>query len=316
MACLITALSAPAQQAAKTQLRVVGYAPNWKDVSAFANTFDYTRITHLNIAFENPVNDKGDLSYNINNDALIAKAHEHHIPTLLSIGGGGVAGNPALLARYFALLTNANRAGFVAKLAAYVSQHHFDGLDVDLEGPAINGDYGAFIHALAGALKPKGKTLTAALSQGYGGATVPDAALADLDWVNIMAYDATGPWDRNRPGQHSSMEMAKSSVDYWLKRGLPKRKAVLGVPFYGYGFGPAFLKDGYSYAEIVTTYPGAENGDQVGSTLWYNGFATIKAKAEYVKAQGLGGVMIWSLDQDAPGDKSLLAAIAKGLGLK
>lgn len=129
-----------------------------------------------------------------------------------------------------------------------------------------------------------------------------------------MAYDATGDWNPNAPGQHSSLEFAKSSVDYWLKRGLPKSKAVLGVPFYGYGFGDAYRKGEYAYSEVVAAYPGAENLDQVGNTIWYNGMPTIIAKAEFVKAQGLGGVMIWSLDSDAPGEKSLLSALAKALG--
>lgn len=142
---------------------------------------------------------------------------------------------------------------------------------------------------------------------------VPDSVFACFDWINIMAYDATGYWNPNAPGQHSSLEYAKSSVAYWLKRGLPRSKAVLGIPFYGYGFGSAFRKDGYAYSEIVTTYPGAENRDQAGTTIWYNGLSTIRAKAEYVKTQNLGGVMIWSLDNDAPGEKSLLAVLAKTL---
>ena len=102
-------------------------------------------------------------------------------------------------------------------------------------------------------------------------------------------------------------------MDYWIGRGLPRSKAVLGVPFYGYGFGGAFRKNEYDYSEIVAAHPGAENGDQVGETIWYNGIPTIKAKARLVVESGLGGIMIWSLDTDAPGGKSLLSAIVAGL---
>jgi GH18 family chitinase len=124
-----------------------------------------------------------------------------------------------------------------------------------------------------------------------------------------MAYDATGPWDPKTPGQHAGMDFAKSGVNFFLERGLAKSKLVLGVPFYGYGFGPAFTNDGYTYAQIVAKFPGAEKLDQVGQTIWYNGIPTIQAKAQYVKDEGLGGVMIWSIDQDAPGKLSLLTAI-------
>ena len=41
-----------------------------------------------------------------------------------------------------------------------------------------------------------------------------------------------------------------------------------------------------------------------------NGLPTIKAKAQYVVDQGLGGIMIWSLDYDVPSERSLLSAIA------
>lgn len=293
--------------------KVIAYVPNWVDLTTFADTIDYAKITYINLAFENPVNDQGDLSFDSGDAVLITKAHTHHVPVLISIGGGAASGDKALLARYFDLLTDAKRAGFVAKIVEYVGSHHFDGLDVDLEGPSINKDYGAFVRDLAQALKPKKKLLTAALSQGYGGDQVPKSVFQDLDFVNIMAYDGAGYWDPNAPGQHSSFAFTQSNVGYWLKRGLPKSKAVVGVPFYGYGFGKAFRMRDYPYSEIIASYPGAENTDQVGQTIWYNGLPTIKAKAQYVRDQGLAGVMIWSLDSDGKGERSLLSAIDKTL---
>ena len=293
--------------------RVVAYVPNWVDLKKFADTIDYPRLTHINLAFENPVNEGGELSFNSKNERLIAKAHASNVKVLVSIGGGSASGDKALLSRYFDLLAEAKRAGFVAKLADYVSAHNFDGLDVDLEGPSINQDYGAFIADLSASLKAKGKLLTAALSKGYGGDKVPNSVFESFDFVNVMAYDGAGPWQPNAPGQHSSLQFAKDNITYWLGRGLPKAKAVLGVPFYGYGFGEVFRKRDYPYSEIVAGYPGAESADEIGNTIWYNGLPTIRAKAQYVVDQGLGGVMIWSLDYDVPGDRSLLSAIAETL---
>jgi len=307
-------LGSSASAATPAQVRVVAYVPNWIDLKAFAETIDYAKITHINVAFENPVNDDGDVSFNRKNEALIAKARERKVKVLISIGGGAASGDKALLARYALLGTDAKRATFAAKLAAYVEQHQFDGLDVDIEGPAIDKNYGALIDELARALKPKGKLLTAALSKGYGGNHVPDSVFAQFDFVNIMAYDGAGPWNPKAAGQHSSMEFAKDNVAYWLKRGLPRDKAVLGVPFYGYGFGAAFRNRDYPYAQIVAAHPGAEKLDQVGSTIWYNGIPTIKAKAKYVVDEGLGGVMIWSLDSDVKGERSLLGAIWEVVG--
>jgi len=302
-------------QAAQAQERVVAYVPNWIDLPSFADTIDYSKVTHLNIAFENPTNDRGDLSFNRKNEALLTRAKTHRVPVLVSIGGGSASEDKTLLARYAALLTNASRGGFVAKVTEYVSSHDFAGVDLDIEGPSIKQDYGPFVAELARALRAKGKLLTAALSKGYGGNHVPDSVFEHFDFVNIMAYDDTGPWNPKAPGQHSSLEFAKDNVAYWLKRGLPKSKAVLGVPFYGYGFGAAFRKRDYPYAAIVAEFPGAENADEAGDTIYYNGLPTIRAKAAYVKEQRLGGVMIWSLDYDDKGDRSLLSAIHQTLRL-
>ena len=298
------------------QDRVVAYVPNWIDLPAFAEKIDYGKVTVLNLAFENPKDDQGNMSFERGDEALLKVAHAHHVPVLLSIGGGSASEDKVMAKRYATLQGDAQRKAFVAKLAEFVSQRGFDGVDVDLEGPAIGTDYGAFVAELAAVLKPSGKLLTAALSQGYGGDKVPDLVFAQFDFVNIMAYDATGPWDPKKSGQHSSMEFAQSNVRYWLDRGLPKTKAVLGVPFFGYGFGPAFRKDDYPFKEIVAKYPGAEDADEAGKTIWYNGRPMMKAKAGFVKETGLAGVMIWELSQDAPGDRSLLTTIYETLHSK
>lgn len=286
--------------------KVVAYVANWIDLNSYANQIDYAKLTHINIAFENP-NAAGDLSFNSGDNAVIQKAHANKVKVFVSIGGGSVSEDASQRALYFNLINDTNRAAFVNKLAAYLQNHGFDGIDVDLEGPAINADYGKFIADLSNKLKPLGKGVTAALSKGYGGQDVPNYAFSYFDWVNIMAYDATGPWDTSNPGQHSSYDFARANVDYWVGRGLAKNKAVLGVPFYGWGFGADAGE--WRYADIVNRFAGAENVDQAGSTIWYNGIPTIKAKVNYALDQQIGGVMIWELSQDGTGAKSLLGAI-------
>lgn len=311
--CALLLLTIVTSFADEHRKKVVAYVPNWIDLKSFAETIPYEKVTHLNIAFENPVNDEGELSFSAKNEALIAKAKEKQVKVLISIGGGAASGDAKLKARYAALLSEKQRPGFVAKLVAYVKQHQFDGLDVDIEGPSITADYGPFIKELAPALKAAGKLCTSALSKGYGGANVPADVIPLFDFINIMAYDGTGPWSPDRPGPHSSLEFAKQQVTWWLERGLKPENAVLGVPFYGYGFGEAFKKRDYPYKTVVETWPGAENKDEVGNTVYYNGLPTIRAKCVVVKEKALGGVMIWSLDGDGAGEKSLLSAIHQEL---
>jgi chitinase len=292
---------------ALTQFKVVAYIPNWIDLSIYSSMIDYAKITHINIAFENP-DMAGDLSYNTINTILINKAHANGVKVLVSIGGGSESESAAARAKYFNLINDANRGGFISKIVTYINFRNFDGIDVDIEGPAINADYGKFIRDLSDSLKPIGKLVTCALSQGNGGANVPSSTFEYFDFVNIMAYDATGPWDKNNPGQHSSYALADSQLKYWKGRGLATEKAILGLPFYGYGFGTAYRNYDYAYSEIVRLYPGAENKDQVGTTIYYNGIHTIKQKTTLAMQQA-GGVMIWELSSDASGPKSLLLAI-------
>jgi len=288
------------------QKKVIAYIPNWIDLNSFSTTIQYNKLTHINIAFENP-DANGYLSFNSGSNAIINSAHAQNVKVFVSLGGGSISEGGAIRDNYFNLITPANRTAFIQKLYDYVVAHNFDGIDVDLEGPAINGDYGGFVIALANKLHANGKQISAALSEGYGGANVPTSTFAAYDWINIMAYDATGPWQPGNPGPHSPYSMAVNQFNYWTGRGLPASKAIIGLPFYGYGFG-ASANQGISYANIIAQYPGAENQDQVGNTIYYNGIPTIKAKTTFA-IQNAGGVMIWELSQDAVGSKSLLTAV-------
>ncbi|OXB00930.1 glycosyl hydrolase family 18 protein [Flavobacterium pectinovorum] len=288
------------------QKKVIAYIPNWIDLNSFSSTIQYSKLTHINIAFENP-DANGYLTFNSGSNTIINAAHAQNVKVFVSLGGGAISEGGAIRDNYFNLITPGNRTAFIQKIYDYVIAHNFDGVDVDLEGPAINGDYGGFVIALANKLHSGGKQITAALSEGYGGANVPSSTFAAYDWINIMAYDATGPWAPGNPGQHSPYSMAVNQFNYWTGRGLPASKAIIGLPFYGYGFG-ASANQGISFANIVAQYPGAENQDQVGNTIYYNGIPTIKAKTTFA-IQNAGGVMIWELSQDATGSKSLLTAV-------
>lgn len=290
---------------------IVGYIQDPQDAPAKTDRIDFKKITHLNVAFANPIDTAGNLSLPTNLVEIVSRAHHYGVKVLISIGGGYVSTTDTEREKYFRLIGQEHRSEFVRRLTEYVDTYHLDGIDVDLEGPAINKDYASFIADLALALKPKGRLLTAALSSWFGGDQVTEEALSHFDWVNVMAYDATGPWAPTRPGPHSSLDFAKTSATHWLGRGVPKSKLVLGVPFYGWGFGDSFNQGGYTFAQIVDKYPGSQSSDQVGRTIWYNGIPTIRAKTQYVLDQGFAGVMVWSLDQDATGDNSLLSVIHK-----
>ena len=294
------------------QFKIVGYIPNWVNLNTFSDNFDYTRVTHLNIAFKDP-NSSGDLPALSSGELyLINAAHANGVKVLLSLCGGGSSTNPSIQTIYFNLINSTNVSTFASKLTQYTISNNLDGLDLDMEGSMINSDYGNFVQVLADSLHPHSKVLSAALSEGYGGSNVPSSTFNYLDWINIMAYDACGPtW--GTPGQHSSMQFATDALTYWKGRGLAKSKAMLGVPFYGYGFGASAESYAISFNYIANNYPDDIYDDEAANTIYYNGIATIIEKTDLAKSSG-GGIMIWDLSLDVAGENSLLGWIRSTAG--
>jgi chitinase len=284
--------------------RVVGYLRDGNVTDGSYTGIDFSKITHLNIAFINPDQD-GNFTALAGLNTVVNAAHAKNVKVLVSIGGGLAP------AYYSTLLSDAKRADFVARLTILVDDNNLDGIDVDLEGERVDNNYEAFFTALSAAMKSRSKLLTAAIATAYK-SQYTDAALAKFDFVNIMSYDKTGPWNPSNPGQHSPYDMAVSDLDYWTNsRGIAKEKLSLGLPFYGYGFGNNAPSD-MSFGDIVAQYPGSENNDQVsvngGGIIYYNGIPTIKSKTTLALKKS-GGIMIWQLLQDVKGNNSLLKTI-------
>lgn len=295
----------PEVQAQSANFRIIGYVPNWTNVNAFIQTFNFKQVTHLNYAFQNPDASGNLFESNTGLTALVTKAHLNNVKVLVSIGGGSAAEGTIKTNFQNQITTSEKRAAFIHKIAIYLKTYQLDGLDVDEEGPAINSNYGAFIKQLADSLKPKGLLLTTAV--GWGNESIPNSAFQYFDWVNLMAYDYTGDWDQKRPGQHSPYWYAQKMITDFRKRGVKKEQLCIGVPFYGYGFYK--MPGSYGYNTIMNKYPDAWQQDQVGDTIYYNGATTIWEKTKLALSEA-SGVMIWELSQDVTGDKSLLKVIS------
>lgn len=305
---LIGCKSTPsADSAPKTepQLRVLGYyhsqgSWNLRDIEA-----QLPYLTDLNLAFINPNPDGQFMEYPGLAD-FIRSVQAKGVRVYLSFGGGN---GPAHLAT---LIQPDNRAAFIESLRNFAVVNGFDGVDVDIENELITEHYPGFVAELATAIKGAGKQISAALAS-WNGDQIPDETIRLYDFINIMSYDKTGPWNKNNPGPHSPFEMATDDFNYYHNiRGIPAEKLLIGLPFYGYGFGGS-APESMNYATIVATYPGAEEKDQHdfadGGKLYYNGQPTIRRKTAFAIEQKAGGVMIWQIRGDAADHRSLLKAI-------
>jgi chitinase len=177
-----------------------------------------------------------------------------------------------------------------------------------------------------------------------------------LDWINVMTYDYHGAFESTTNFQSALFAVTgdpAASTGFWsdatiskmLELGVPADKIVLGVPYYGRGWGnvpstnnglfqsgtptKGTWDDGTSGLTGVFDYKDLKNNyERVGSgytkyfhaqakeayvynpstKIWiaYDDVQSMNAKADYIISKGLGGSMAWELSSD---DGSLTDAL-------
>ncbi|HEX9366608.1 MAG TPA: glycosyl hydrolase family 18 protein [Vicinamibacterales bacterium] len=281
---------------------LVGYLGVYKnaDWNAVARTLDFTKMTHLNLAFVNPPICSGpctaqsDMTLAANRSltdealkTIVDAAHAHGTKVLISIGGDG--GDKNIMQFYNAGLSSP----LTDVIDAYLKKHDIDGVDVDIEQPTQMGvPFTTFVSTLVARLRPKGKLVTAAVAQ-YIQAGTQDDVLPQFDIVNVMIY--------------GSYERSVTDMAWWANtKHVPREKLTLGIGF-------------HNYSAILASYPNAWAVDTVGGGTYrdgavfsYQGETTV-ARETQLGAQ-YGGAMIWELTQDDPASPhSLLKVIQKNL---
>ncbi len=298
------------KQSEKSDFKIVGYYSLNEAMEVDPSEVSFDQVTHINLWFLNP-DSLGNYNRNLSDlSDFVDEAHDQNVKVLFSIGGGGN------YPHYEHLLTDQHRSALIKNLVDEVLEYNIDGVDVDLEGSAIDENYEPFVVELGNELRKHDKMMTSAIAIYYKD-QLTDRALDQYDFMNIMVYDRTGPWRPDEPGPHSTYQNAVDDLEYFKsERNISKDKIVLGVPFYGYAFSTV---DGnpprsMNYDEITATFPGSEWGDEWkmdgGYTLYYNGIPTIIKKTVLAKEEATG-IMIWQLLGDTEDEKSLLKIINK-----
>lgn len=282
--------------------------------------------------------------------------------TLISIGGG----DPSQAPRFSTACSDADaRARLAASAVAFARAHAFDGVSIDWEFPdnrVDKGRYAALLQALraaiardAAASKQPPLLLSAAVSA-YAPTVaaaykVPDLAAA-LDYVEVMAYDFHGQWEKVT-GEHTALHdpanpeaSIAGGVSAWLKAGMPKQKLVVGMAAYGHSWtlakssvhGIGAPASGTGARGFSTQDPGTlayyeieRFVQQAGTTTvrdtatttaysyrllqWvgYDDTKSIASKVHWVAQNGLAGFMLWTIDFD-PNYELASAASAALLG--
>jgi GH18 family chitinase len=224
------------------------------------------------------------------------------------------------------------RAQFIQECVNLMEGYHFDGFDFDFEMPlnaAERAGYAALVRETRAALGGD-KLLTVATSIGDDYLQWFDLQdmLLYVDWFNVMTYCYcqpginAPPYQQNTPNgvhdnnlypspQHSSYSNAECVQRYINQYGVPRDKIMMGLRFdglYAYDKNNSIT---YTYEQIKSMISSGEyiyRWDDAAQASYlekdgkfdttYLSPRAIKANADYVIEQNLGGIMYWQYFYD------------------
>ncbi|WP_410221786.1 glycosyl hydrolase family 18 protein [Pedobacter sp.] len=299
--------------------KIVAYMPSYRD-PATIDPSKYKMITHLFYAFLEPA-DAADgslkaLSQSVRFGTVSANAKANKIKFGISVSGAKtVFENIAK--------SSTARTKFVTAIVDFAKRNNLDGVDMDWEYPSTSAgvesadNYTLLMRELSTELHKTGKFLSAAVTPAVYTGGIRDGIKPEvypyIDFFNIMQYDGQ-TWDKDDPNQHASYKMSVYSTDIWLNtKGLPRSKAVLGMPLYGKN--AAGSSKAYREFETAGLDITQDKVTLAGVDYWFNGINTIKLKTQLAKEQA-NGIMFWEFANDSNNANSLIKAANDQLGRK
>ncbi|RDC56907.1 chitinase [Pedobacter chinensis] len=293
--------------------KVIAYFPSYRDPNGVADA-KYKMITHLFYAFLNPNIDGSlaTLEQPSRFTTVMQKARANGVKTGISVSG--------TRSIFIEMAASASaRKLFVKNVLSFARTNNLDGVDMDWEYPSTADgsadNYVLLMKELSDSLHKYNKFLSAAITPGVYAGSIRDGLKTEVfpsvDFFNIMVYDGIG-WDKDEPIQHASYNMAVASLNYWIgTRGMPKERAVLGIPAYGKNSAnasKAYRDFVAANADITLDYATID-----GIQYYFNGTLTTKKKAKLAKDVA-NGIMFWEFYHDDNGNKSIIRAANDELG--
>jgi chitinase len=234
----------------RDDLFICAYYPAWNQDNGRMpiDRIDFSAFSHIMHFCINPGDDgvidpeKSGIT-SLQSLALVRAAHEAGCKVLVCLGGADSA------EQIRKGLTDAARPKLVRSLVQFVTTRGYDGLDLDME-PIQNSDVPNFerlVHELRAQLNAADRRLLLTAAVAWQPAMFARLQ-PELDRINIMTYDLSGPWPGfeswyNAPILSGKQKMkagggpmpsADGLVQEWEKAGVAPRKLGIGVAFYGY----------------------------------------------------------------------------------
>lgn len=309
---VFAAESAPAEESRgqykqSDAFKVVGYYSG----SLFdepVSSLQTDKLTHVVYAFLIPKADGSLVPLEKPNQLreLTTQAHRDGAKVFIALGGWSYQGTPLVSVFETLAASETSRAELTKNICAFLQEYELDGLELDWEHPNQTsiGNYEKLVVELKEALNKEGKELTAALNGAWSTTAGPevsklmtDTCLNSFNFINVMAYDMNN-------GEHSPLWFANTSIDYWLNRGVPKEKIILGMPLYAR---PSWKQ----YRHLAEENPDYAYQDYAATTpleSYYNGLNTLREKT-YISMKKAGGVMLFDVNEDLTDERSVVSMI-------
>ncbi|KAJ5124812.1 uncharacterized protein N7515_008637 [Penicillium bovifimosum] len=320
----------PSAEESNVQKRVIGYWEAW-NMDHNCGTMEPGEIpvnllSHLIISF-------GYISHNFkvtNMDGISPKLYQivgdlkqrnPKLKIMIALGGW-TFNDPGTWQSVFPTMVSSetNRKTFINNLLEFLSEYGYDGVDFDWEYPGADdrggsaddgANYAKLLKELKDAIKDSGRdylvTFTSPTSYWYLRHFDLKAMADNVDWINLMAYDLHGEWDRDNPiGSrvlaHTNLTGIDEALDLFWRVDIDPSDIVLGLGFYGRTFKlrdascwkPGCEFSGAGAKEAAVRYMVYDDNSWVS----FDDETTFKMKIDYANKMGLSGLMIWAIDLD------------------
>lgn len=266
------------------------------------------KLTHIMYSFVIPKEDGTlhDLKNPEQLKELVKKAHEDGSEVFISLGGWSYEGKVIEPVFKELAASNEKRKIFIDNVCAMVEEYDLDGVELDWEHPnkSTAADYEKLVVEMSDALKLKDKELSAALNGSWYAdwaaedtSVITKRCLDSFSFINVMAYDMNNE-------DHSPIWFFENSLLYWINRGLPSEKIVMGIPLYAK---PSWKQ----YRHLIAENPEYAYFDYAPTNplkSYYNGMNTIREKT-IIALNRAGGVMLFDVNEDTNDQYSIVSMI-------